>query len=147
MKGREWDLQRSQNVGLDRWWCYQSREYWRENRFEGEDNKFSTRHMVRRAFIQVEMPSVKLDIWVWSSAEIWARRLGSHQHTGNILNQERDETFWENILGKEKGQRQDPEKQEYFRKQAQEKKKSKKEMIRLFFKSLPLYFKTLLKIE
>lgn len=48
----------------------QSREYRRENRFEVEDNKFSTRHMVQRAFIRAEMPSMKLYVWVWSSVEI-----------------------------------------------------------------------------
>lgn len=47
-----------------------SREYRRENRFEVEDNKFSTRHMVQRAFIRVEMPSMKLYVWVWGSVEI-----------------------------------------------------------------------------
>lgn len=58
---------------------------------------------VWRAFIQLEIPSVKLGIWVWSSEERFKpkRIWGHHQHTDNILKQ--FEPIWKNIQGQEKG--------------------------------------------
>lgn len=65
---------------------------------------------VQRAFIQVKMPSVKLGIWVWTSAErSEPETLGSHQYTGNKLRE------WMRLFEKTQRERRRSQRQSFER--------------------------------